>query len=363
MASKKQRRSRNDLKRKKKLRSKVGAPPGSLLYVGDDSEEKQSFEVVDYTTESIREGTASDIEGLIPYRNSSTVTWINVNGLDQVERIGELGRRFGLHPLLIEDILNTEHRPKFEHHGDHLFLTLKMLEVRDNGIESEQVSLILGQGYVLSFQEMKGDVFDPVRTRLRNKKGLIRTLGADHLFYALMDAVVDHYFLVIDHMDTRIETLDNTIINDPHRIEPHDIRALKKEIVHLRKSIAPVREAVGTLLNSEAELLSERTERYLRDVHDHTVAVVSSLETQRELGSDLLETYMSLLSVRMNNIMKVLTIIASIFIPLTFIAGIYGMNFEHMPELSKPWGYPAALGTMLLIALGMVLYFKKKDWI
>ncbi len=361
--SQKKRKPRNNLKRRKKLQNKVGAPPGSLLYVGEESEEVQSFEVVDYTPEAVREGLASDIKELLPYQSTNSVTWINVNGLDQVERIGELGERFNLHPLLVEDILNTDHRPKFEHHGDHLFLTLKMLEVRDERIESEQVSLVLGNGYVLSFQERKGDVFDPVRTRLRNKKGLIRNLGSDHLFYALLDALVDHYFLVIDHMDTRIEELDSAIINDPQSVEPHDIRALKKEAVHLRKSIAPVREAVGTLLSSKAELISERTSRYLRDVHDHTVAVVSSLETQRELGSDLLDTYMSLLSVRMNNIMKVLTIIASIFIPLTFIAGVYGMNFEHMPELTKPWGYPAVLGTMLLTALGMLLYFRRKGWI
>ncbi len=359
MADDKFRRSFNPWKRKKK----VGAPPGSLLYVGEEIGEEQSFDIVDYTQESLEEAEATDIDGLLSYQEEQTTTWINVNGLGNVERIGELGKRFGLHPLLIEDVLNTEHRPKFEHHGDHLFLTLKMIQLGKEGIESEQVSLILGKGYVISFQERKGDVFDPVRTRLRNKKGLIRGLGPDHLFYALLDAVVDHYFLVIDYMDNRIEELDGAIINDPKDLEPQDIRSIKKETVQLRKSIAPVREAVGTLLNSEAALISERTEKYIRDVHDHTVAVVSSLETQRELSSDLLDSYMSLLSVRMNNIMKVLTIIASIFIPLTFIAGVYGMNFEHMPELTKPWGYPAVLGLMLAIAVGMLFYFRKKDWI
>jgi magnesium transporter len=351
-------------KRRKKLEKKIGAPPGSLYHVGEESGEPPSWEIVDYTPEHVEEEVSKDIDGITPYKERESVTWINTIGLDRTERIGELGERFGLHPLLIEDVLNTDHRPKFEHHGDHLFLTLKMLELGEEGdITSEQISLVLGASYVLSFQERKGDVFDPIRTRLRNKKGLIRTLGPDYLFYALLDAVVDHYFLVIDHMDSHIENLDASIINDPESVEPHDIRALKKETVQLRKSIAPAREAVGTLLNSEAELISDRTSRYLRDVHDHTVAVVSSLETQRELSSDLLDSYMSLLSVRMNSIMKVLTIIASIFIPLTFIAGVYGMNFEHMPELTKPWAYPAALLLMLFTALAMIVYFRKKGWI
>lgn len=352
--------------RRSKTEEKVGAPPGSLLYIGEEPEHEQRIEVTDYTPEWIEEKEIQDTSELETYKTDGSSTWINVVGLHQVERIGELGKLFGLHPLMVEDILNTEHRPKFEHHGDHLFLTLKMLELTDDAqdiVRSEQISLVLGKYYVLSFQEREGDVFDPVRTRLRNKKGLIRNLASDHLFYSLLDAVVDHYFLVIDRLDGAIESLDSAIIEDPKNVHPEQIRMLKKEAVELRKSTAPLREAIGTLMNSETELISERTGKYFRDVHDHAVAVVASLESQRELSSDLMDSYMSTLSVRMNNIMKVLTIIASIFIPLTFIAGVYGMNFEHMPELAHPWAYPTVLIVMILVAIGMLIYFRKKDWI
>lgn len=353
-------------KRRERQQKKIGTPAGTFTYVGEHPGKEPQLRIFDYDgkdLEELHDGTERDLN---PFLQNDRVTWIDVQGLDSPERIGAIGEHFGLHSLLIEDVLNAEHRPKFEDHQDHLFLTLKMLALPSDpnaGIHYEQVSLVLGASYVISFQEKEGDVFDPIRKRLQNPRGKIRNGGPDHLFYALLDAIVDHYFLITDRMEERIEELENAIVEETREVQPQEVHALKKEAAHILKSVSPMREAGRLLLNSDNELIPEKTERYLRDVHDHIVAVTSTLENQREMASGLMDSYMSFLTLRMNNIMKVLTVIASIFIPLTFIAGVYGMNFEHMPELAYPWAYPAILGFMLLVAIGMTLYFKKKKWI
>jgi magnesium transporter len=292
--------------------------------------------------------------------------WINVDGLHEVEVLGTLGERFGLHPLVIEDILNTAQRPKLEDHGEYLFVVVKSLyhgAGPDGDPEIEQISLVLGPTYVLSFQEREGDEFEPVRDRIRTEKGRVRQAGADYLAYTLVDLIVDQYFAVLERFGDQIESLEEELILAPTPETAHAIHHLKREMALLRKSTWPLREVIGALERSESPLIRESTKPYLRDVYDHTIQVIDTVETFRDILSGMLDIYLSSVSNRMNEIMKVLTIISTLFIPLTFIAGVYGMNFEHMPELSWPWAYPAVWLVMLVIAALMVVYFYRKKWL
>ena len=278
--------------------------------------------------------------------------------------IEKLGKCYNLHPLLQEDILNTEQRPKMEDFGDYLFLALKMLNYDENGvIEAEQVSLVLGSKYVISFQEHEGDVFNSIRERIRKKKGRIRKSGADYLAYALLDAIVDNYFIILENIEERIEATEKLLTANPATETLQSIRELKKDAIFLRKSIWPLREVISNLEESESPLIHESLGAYLRHVYDHTIQIIDTVESLRDTISGLLDVYLSTLSNRMNEVMKVLTIFASIFIPLTFIAGIYGMNFTFMPELDWQWGYFAALCIMALAAGAMLVYFKRKKWL
>jgi magnesium transporter len=293
------------------------------------------------------------------------VTWINVDGLHDTAMLEEIGQLFDLHPLVLEDILNTQQRPKSEDYEKHIFVVLKMLSFADESpyIRSEQVSLILGNGYVLSFQEVTGDVFEPVRQRIRSRKGRICKMGPDYLLYALADAIVDHYFVVLERIEEKLELLEDAVFEDPTVSTLAEIQRLKVELLRFRKAIWPLREAVNGLLREENELITEKTEVFLRDVYDHTIQVIDTVEGFRDTVSGLLDVYLSSVSNRMNEVMKVLTIIATIFIPLTFIAGIYGMNFEYMPELRIPWAYPLVWFAMVVVALLMITYFRRKNWL
>jgi magnesium transporter len=288
-----------------------------------------------------------------------------LDGIHQVEILEQLGECMGVHPLVLEDILNTDQRPKLEDFDDYLFIVLKMSHYDDqNGeMEVEQISLILGPNYVVSFQERPGDVFDPIRERITNGRGRIRKLGADYLAYALIDAIVDHYFVVLEQIGEKIEFLEEELITDPTPETLQTIHNLKREMIFLRKSVWPLREVVGGLERRESPLIGESIAVYLRDVYDHTIQVIDTLETFRDMISGMLDIYLSSVSNRMNEVMKVLTIIATIFIPLTLIAGIYGMNFKHMPELEQPWGYPVVWGVMLATAIVMLIYFRRKKWL
>lgn len=320
--------------------------------------------VIEYDESRFNEQTCTrpgDLRALIL---RPTVTWINADGIHDTRMVQAIGDAVGIHPLTLEDIANTSQRPKIEDYGDYLYVAIRMLSPDSDGeFQSKQVSLVLGRGYVISFQEQPGDAFERIRERLRAGAGRLRSEGADYLFYALLDAIVDSYFSVIEVFGERIEAVEEEVVADPDRETLQAIYALKRSLVALRRSVWPLRDVVAELERGDSPLIRESTLVYLRDVYDHTIEVAETVETYRDTMSGLLDVYLSSQSSRMNEIMKVLTIIATIFIPLTFIAGLYGMNFAYMPELRHPWGYPAALTLMAIIAGVMLLYFKKKGWI
>ena len=343
---------------------KAGLPPGTLVHIGEQKVEKVRISIIDYDEKQLKEMDAETVEVCFPFRDSNTVTWINIDGLHDVGIIEKLGSCYNLHPLLLEDILNTEQRPKMEDFGDYLFLVLKMLDYGENGvIEAEQVSLVLGPNYVISFQEHEGDVFNAVRERIRKNKGRIRKSGADYLAYALMDSIVDNYFLILENVGERIEAAEQQLAENPTMETLNAIRELKKEMIFLRKSIWPLREVINNLERGESSLIHESLTAYLRDVYDHTIQIIDTVESLRDMISGLLDVYLSSISNKMNEVMKVLTIFASIFIPLTFVAGIYGMNFKFMPELEWTWGYFVVLCVMAAAAAVMLVYFKRKKWL
>ena len=342
---------------------KAGLPPGTIV-PHEVREEKPRITIIDYDAEHLEERAVERIEECFPFRETPTVTWINIDGVHDVDILTKLGDRFGIHPLVLEDLASTGQRPKLEVFDNLLFIVLRMLSMDGGGeLDGEQVSLLVGENFIISFQERPGDVFEPVRDRLRTSRGRIRRVGPDYLAYALIDIIVDNYFTILEVAGDRIEDLDEAMVEEPSMQELATIRTLKKEMIFLRKSIWPLREVVSGLERSESPLVHESTVVYLRDVYDHTVQVIDTVESLRDMTAGLLDLYLSSVSNRMNEVMKVLTIIATIFIPLTFIAGIYGMNFERMPELKLAWGYPAALGAMLVVGVVMVVYFRRRHWL
>ncbi len=347
------------------IKEKVGLPPGTLVHIGERKTEKVKITVIDYDSKNFQEKEVHKIEECFPFKDKPTVTWINIDGLQEVEVVEKIGIHFGVHPLIMEDILHTGQRPKAEDLGDYLFIVLKMIyhDENENEIMGEQISLILGHNYVISFQEREGDVFNQIRERIRNSKGRIRRGGADYLAYTLLDAVVDHYFVILEKLGERIESLEEELVTNPTPETLQIIHTLKRNLIFLRKSVWPLREVINALERGESPLITKSTGIYLRDVYDHTIQVIDTIETFRDMVSGMLDIYLSSLSNRMNEVMKVLTIMATIFIPLTFIAGIYGMNFKFMPELEWHWGYPTALIIMLLLVGFMLLYFRKKKWL
>ena len=354
-----------DPARKVKASKKAGLPPGTMVYVGNKNEEAPRITIIDYDEAEYQEEEVPSPEDCFIFKDKPTVTWINIDGLRKIDVIEKIGKNFGFHPLVLEDIVNTFQRPKMEDFGDYIFLVLKMLVYDDHRkkIAVEQVSLILGEGYVISFQEKIGDIFDPIRKRLREGKGRIRKSGADYLVYALIDALVDSYFTILENLGDRIEDLEEDLLSHPDPESLQTVHKLKKELLLLKKSVWPMREVISGLERGDSQLISDSTGIYFRDVYDHTIQVIDTVETYRDVASGMVDTYLSSLSNRMNEVMKVLTIIATIFIPLTFIAGVYGMNFQYMPELKWHWGYPAVLGMMFLVFLGMLAYFRRKKWL
>ncbi len=349
----------------RKKSKKPGLPPGTLIHVGKKRTIEPRITVIDYDDSDLQEKEIRKIDECYPFKDKPTVTWINVDGIHDVEIVDKLGRNYGVHPLLLEDILNTEQRPKIEDFEEYLFVVLKMLsfDEQQGVVEIEQVSLVIGPNYVLSFQEREGDVFNPVRDRIRRAKGRIRKMGADYLAYALIDAVVDGYFVILERIGDRIEGLEETLITQPDMHTLHAIHALKREMIFLRRSVWPLREVISGMSRKESKIIQESTEIFLRDVYDHTVQVIDTVETYRDMISGMLDTYLSSISNRMNEVMKVLTIFAAIFIPLTFVAGIYGMNFSYMPELGWKWGYFTVLAVMVAMVVTMLIYFKNKKWL
>lgn len=351
----------------KKSGKKVGSSPGTLMHIGEQRMDQVGIQAIGYDAEQFQELPIQPEDAARSFQVGAqpAVTWINIDGLHQVEVIETVGKCFDLHPLVLEDILETEHRPKIEDYDSYLFLVLKMLlfDEAKGEIRAEQVSLVLGKNFVLTFQEVAGDVFAGVRERLRNHKGRIRGLGADYLAYALLDSIVDSYFSILEKVGDQIELLEEELIVAPESATLQKIHHFKREMILLRKAIWPLREVISGLQRVESELIGKSTAVFLRDVYDHTIQVIDTVETFRDLLAGMLDLYLSSISNRMNEVMKVLTIMATIFIPLTFFAGIYGMNFEYMPELQWRWGYFGLWGLMLLLAAGMLVFFRKKRWL
>lgn len=343
----------------------AGSAPGTLVHIGERKTDRTFITVMDYTDDQVRERQVDAIEQVFPLKDSPTATWINIDGIHDLQLIESIGAHFGIHALTLEDIVNTGHRPKVESFDDYVFMVIKMLRFNDTGDEilSEQVSLVLGPHWLISFQEAPGDIFEPVRERIRRGRGRIRKTGCDYLAYALMDAVVDNYFVILEKIGTQIEILEDGIAEDPEMDVLHAIHALKREVIYLRKQVWPLREFVNRLIKEETELVQEGTYLFLGDVYDHVVQVIDTIESYRDLLGGLLDLYLSMVSNRMNEVVKVLTIIATIFIPITFVAGIYGMNFKNMPELEWPWGYGLVWALIAGIAMVMIIYFKKKRWL
>jgi len=352
-------------KQAKRHSNTAGLPPGTLVYVGEKKTEEVQITYLDYDGPNFQEKQVSDISECFQFKTTPTVTWINIDGIHRIDITEKLGRQFELHPLILEDILNTEQRPKFEDFEECIFVVLKMLSYNEQKQRTyaEQVSLVLGHNFVISFQEKVGDVFDPIRDRIRNAKGRIRKMGADYLAYSLLDAVVDNYFVILEKLGEKVESMEEELLAKPTEKTLQQIHSLKREMIFLRKSVWPLRELINGLQKSESLLIKESTQVYLRDVYDHTIQIIDTIESLRDTVSGMLDIYLSSLSNRLNAVMKVLTIIATIFIPLTFIAGIYGMNFKYMPELEWRWGYGIVLLIMAVVAVSMLLYFRRKKWL
>jgi len=348
-----------------KLSKKAGLPPGTLLHIGEEKDEKVEITVISYDKNHFTEKRIEKIEECLSFRNNSTITWINIDGIHQLDIIEAVGKHFSVHPLVLEDIVNTDQRPKIEVFGDYIFVVLKMnyYDQKREEIKTEQVSLLIMQNLVISFQEREGDVFNPVRERIRSAKGCIRERGVDYLGHALIDGIVDNYFIILERSGEKLEILEEELVTDPDPETMQTIHNLKREMILLRKSVWPLREIVAVLERGESGLIQESTRLYFRDIYDHTVQVMDAIETSRDILTGMLDIYLSSISNRMNEVMKVLTIIATIFIPLTFIAGIYGMNFSNMPELEWSWGYFAVLFVMIVIGVLMIVYFKRKKWL
>lgn len=349
----------------KKAVLKKGLHPGTLIHVGERKVEHVRMTVIDYDRDMFVEREYKAVEECLEYADRDTVTWINVNGLHDTAIINRLGEHFGIHPLVLEDILDTDKRPELDDYVDYIFVILKMILVdKDTDrIDAEQVSMLLCRNTVISFQEGDGDVFETIRERIRSGKGRVRGTGADYLFYLLTDAVVDNYFIALEEIGELVGEIEDELLEDPGAGTLREIYELKRDLVVLRKYAFPLRELVHKFQISESPLIDANTKLYIRDLYDHAMQIMDTTESYRDMITGMLETYLSLSSNRMNEVMKVLTVMATIFIPLTFIAGIYGMNFENMPELHHHLGYPGVMILMLVIALGMLYYFRRKKWI
>lgn len=351
-------------RRVNRLSRKAGLAPGSLVHVGREKSDTVRISVIDYDANDHRAWEPQSLDEIVPLSTSSSVSWINVDGIHDVDLIARIGELFRIHPLILEDIVHSGQRPKFEDLGDQVYVVLRMLEHGEGHreVDWDQLSMIIGPNYLLTFQERAGDIFDVVRQRIAGDRGRIRRHGPDYLAYALIDVAVDYYFVVLERIGDRIEALEASVVQGGSQRTLADINRLRRGVLTLRRSVWPLREVVSALQRSDSPLIHEGTRPYLRDIYDHTAQIVDTVETFRDMLSAMVEIYMSSLSNRMNEIMKVLTMIATVFIPLTFVVGVYGMNFDHMPELHWKYGYAAVWAAMLLVALGMLYYFRKKKW-
>lgn len=349
----------------KKSKKEVGSAPGTLLLIGEKKTDEPIISIVEYSDQEIVAKDAVPPEALFPYRDSTGTSWINIDGIHDLSLLTSIGEHFGIHPLTLEDIVNTGHRPKVEEFDNYLYIVLKMLQYHDDHhtISAEQLSLVLGENFLISFQETPGDVFAPVRRRIDRSKGRIRQRGCDYLAYALIDAVVDNYFQIIEKIGERIELFEDQLTDSDETVVAKEIHTLKREVIYLRKQVWPMRDVLSRLTKGEFDLIREENYIYWGDVYDHIVQLMDTIESYRDVLSGMLDLHLSTISNRMNEVMKLLTMMASIFIPITFIAGVYGMNFKNMPELEWPWGYGMIWAFMIAVVVVMLVIFKKKKWL
>ncbi|MBU0682018.1 MAG: magnesium/cobalt transporter CorA [Proteobacteria bacterium] len=354
----------------KQRSQKASLPPGSAVYVGKERAHVVEVRILDYDRDTYLDSSELNLDEVKRLHDSSTTTWLNIDGLHEVSVVEDIGKMFGLHPLTIEDIVNATQRPKVDIFDDYVYLVVKMpfYDEEEKTVEMEQVSFVLMEHILITFQEKKGDVFDGVRKRVSTNKGRIRKMGGDYLTYALLDAIIDGYFGVLERVGEYVETLELELVVDPRPATLHKIHELKREMILLRKSVWPLREVVSSLQRDEIPFVTDSVAPFFKDLYDHVIQVLDIVETFRDIVSGMLDIYLSSISNKMNEVMKVLTIFAAIFIPLTLVAGIYGMNFNpekspyNMPELNWVYGYPFALGLMVVVAGAMLYYFKKKKW-
>lgn len=340
----------------------VGAPPGTLFYTGEKRTDRIKITLIEYNETEFFEDEFFDLSDCLSHVKPNMVKWINVEGLHKPELVEKIGKIYNIHPLTLEDIVHVEQRPKFEDYDHYVLAIMKMIRYTTE-VESEQLSIILFENTVISFQEPEGgDAFDIIRNRLRQGKGRVRKLGADYLAYALTDAVVDCYFTAIEKIGDRIEEIEEDIISQSNKKSLLQLYHLKREMIYLRKQVWPMRDLINNMIRSETNLINPTSDIYLRDLSDHVTRIIDTVETYRDLLSGIMDIYLSSNANKMNEVMKVLTIMSSIFIPVTFIAGVYGMNFDYMPELKSQNGYFVVLGIMAAVIIGLLIYFKRRKW-
>lgn len=351
-------------KKPSRFQKKMGEAPGTITYLGKREGGKSLVKILEYNENEFNVHIPGNIDEIVAHKDPPLISWIDIAGISDEAFIEKVGHRFGLNSLVMEDTVNTHQRPKIDEYENYIFGVFKMLYINNDGeLIREHVAMVLLENCVIVFQELEDDVFTGVRERVKNISGRIRSRGADYLFFALLDAIVDNYFVVLEYLNDKIESLEELVYENPTPEVAHKIQQLKKEVLKVRRWIFPVKELIGRLIDSENHLISKDTKVFLRDALDHSVEINESLQIYREMSMSLMEMYMSNISNKMNEVMKVLTIMASIFIPLTFIAGIYGMNFDNMPELHWKYGYYMVWGVMILLFLGMLVYFKRKNWL
>lgn len=344
---------------------KKGLDPGLLVHVGAVHQAVTRMTVVDYSKDHYDEKSVASLEEILDYRNKESITWVIIEGLADGTIIESIGKHFNIHPLVLEDILNTHQRPKLEEHDNYLYVVLKCLMPENDhfSVNYEQVSLLVLKDFIFIFKEKADSLLSPVLRRLQNSRGRFRSMGADYLMYTILDTIVDQNFTILDQLEDTMASLEDEIFSNPNPSVLEKIHDIKREIIKMRRYVSPIRDLIAGLLRSESELIDKSTHIYLKDVHDHILRIIESIETHRDILSSLIEIYLSSISSKMNEVMKVLTVFASVFIPLTFITGIYGMNFESMPELKSAWGYPSVWGVFTATGVGLFVYFRKKGWI
>lgn len=346
-----------------KLSGKVGLPPGKVVFVGEQRSEVPEIHIIKFNDKDVMEADVASVAEALRFIDNSTITWINITGLHRVDWIEEFGQALNIHTLLLEDIAHTFQRPKLEEFDDYIFLVFKKIFIKNEAIADDQVSIIFGANYVLTFMETQDPIFQPIYRRINSKTSRINTEKSDYLAYCILDTIIDNYFVVLEILGEKIELLEDEVLLNPSPNILHEIHTLKNNLIALRRAVWPLREVINKFDRTDSELVDNTTKPYIRDIYDHTIHIIDAVENYRDIISGVLDIYLSSLSNRMNEVMKTLTMIATIFIPLSFIAGVYGMNFKYMPELNWQWGYFLVWGIMITVAIFMALFFKNKKWI